>query len=235
MAKREAMVELKRKACALEAVKMIDDHMVIGLGAGRNVERLIQEISQLLARGYSLRFVTSSMTTELQCRRLGFQLVPMHSIDHVDITFDGCGEIDHTLNASKAGGGIHTMEKILASLSKQYVILAERSKWVDAFTCPHAVSIEVVTEAVNYVMQCVRVLGGNPTIRYSTSSDGYSFTPHGNVVIDIVFAQIEDINHLNDQLLNLVGVVETSLFLGQVTRAILATDANHILTINRRE
>jgi ribose 5-phosphate isomerase A len=228
------MAEQKIKACALEAVKMIKDHMVIGLGAGRSIERLIQEISQLLARGYSLRFVTSSTTTELQCRRLGFHLIPMQSIDFVDITFDGCGEIDHELNASKGGGGIHTMEKILASISRQYVILADRSKWVEAFTCPHSISLEVVAQASNHVMQYVTSLGGKPSIRNSVNSDGYVYTPHGNILIDVVYDQIKDIKHLHQQLINLVGVVETSLFLNQVTMAIFATDADHTLKIHRR-
>jgi ribose 5-phosphate isomerase A len=83
-------------------------------------------------------------------------------------------------------------------------------------------------------MQYVMSLGGKPSIRNSVNSDGYVYTPHGNILIDVVYDQIKDIKHLHQQLINLVGVVETSLFLNQVTMAIFATDADHTLKIHRR-
>lgn len=62
------------------------------------------------------------------CLKHQLCVVPTWSVDHVDIAFDGCDEVDLRLNALKSGGAIHTKEKIIASMANDYVLLVDESK-----------------------------------------------------------------------------------------------------------
>jgi len=45
----------------------------------------------------------------------------------IDIDIDGADEVDEHLNLIKGGGGCLTQEKIVASCSKQFVVIADHT------------------------------------------------------------------------------------------------------------
>ena len=110
---------MKRK-CALEALKYIQDGMIIGLGGGSTVAYLVEYLSQ---EKKDIQVVTPSYQTAQLCLQYQLPLLPTWSVDNIDIAFDGCDEVDLKLNALKSGGAIHTKEKIIAAMAKQYLSL----------------------------------------------------------------------------------------------------------------
>ncbi len=212
-----------RILCAKEAIKYIQDNSIIGLGAGRNIEVLINIISKEMKNGLKIRAVTPSLNTKILCFEKEIEVVDTYLVDEVGVAFDGCGAVDKNLYASKSGGGIHTKEKLIASMAREYILLLDEGKFTD--TLIPQFSLEVVKDSLSYVKKCIKNAGGVPTVRSSSIKDSYTITDDGNFLIDVRFNSDKDLKELNDYLNSISGVIATSLFTKEVTKLIIAGDS----------
>ena len=73
---------------------------------------------------------------------------PIAAFKSIDIYFDGCDQLDSELNALKIGGGIHTQEKLLASMANEFILIGDESKLVQNFDNRFPVVIELLPQAV---------------------------------------------------------------------------------------
>lgn len=126
-------VMIMKKKCALYASKLVKDGMVVGLGGGSTISYLIDYV-----KDKDIKVVSPSSKTVLLAQKMGLTVLNTQYVDHVDIAFDGCDEVDSHLNALKSGGGIHTQEKIIASMADEYIVLVDESKFHEtlAFKVP---------------------------------------------------------------------------------------------------
>lgn len=208
-----------KQKCAEEAFKLVKDGTVIGLGGGGTVSILVGLIAQA---GLSVRVVTPSTRTAALCAEHGLPVLPTWTVDAIDIAFDGCDELDGSLNALKSCGGIHTNEKIVASLANEYVLLADESKVFAALPFTHPVVLEVIPEAKALVEKRVQAFGGAAAYRVSGAKDGFTVTDHGNYLLDMQIAPPDDLAAFHEVLLHIPGVVDTSLFYRVAARALVA-------------
>lgn len=211
-----------RKLCAKEAMNYIQNNSIIGLGAGRNIEFLIEYVSEEIKNGLKLKVVTPSYNTKKLCVEKGIEVLETYFVDEIDVAFDGCGEVDTNFYASKSGGGVHTKEKLIAAMAKDYILLIDEGKFTDALSCKYPVSLEVIKDSLSYVIKSVEKIGGVPTVRRNGIKDGYIITDDGNFLIDVQFDSVKDFKELNDYLNNIDGVIGTALFTKEVTRIIIA-------------
>ena len=107
-------------------------------------------------------------------------------------------------------------------MAKEYILLIDEQKLTKELSSKHIVSLEVVKDSLGYVSKMVKNLGGEPTVRTTNNKDGYLITDNGNFILDIKFENIRDFKKLNDDLNNIVGVIETSIFTKEVTKLIVA-------------
>lgn len=209
-----------KKRCAKEALKYIKDNSIIGLGGGSTISYLVSFIKEA---GLNVKVVTPSFNTASLCAKNGIEILPTWSVSSIDIAFDGCDEVDENLNALKSGGGIHTKEKIIAKMAKEYVLLVDESKVVKSldFKCP--VVLEIIPESKSYVEKIVESLGGKPSMRTSSTKDGVTISDYGMLLMDVSFnkEKVKSIMDLNRQLKEIVGVIDTSLFYNIATGAIV--------------
>ena len=115
-----------KKRSAKAALELIEDGMVVGLGGGETIGYLVDYLSE---SHKDVKVVTPSFVTEQACVKAGLNLLPLWSVNHVDLSFDGCDEVDQNMNALKSGGAIHTREKLIASMSDRYILLIDESKY----------------------------------------------------------------------------------------------------------
>ena len=118
---------------------------------------------------------------------------------------DGADEINAGLHMVKGGGGALTREKIVASVAKVFVCIADESKLVDTlgkFPLP----IEVLPIAREAVSRIASGLGGQPLVRAGFVTD------NGNQIIDVSGLRITDAVALEQTLNNVPGVVTNGLF-----------------------
>ncbi len=214
-----------RKLCALEAMNHIHDNAIIGLGAGRNIECLIDYLSEAIKKGLVVRIVTPSTSTKELCVNKGIEVMETYLVDEIDVAFDGCGEVDEAFYASKSGGGIHTKEKLIAAMSRDYILLIDEEKFSNSLSCKYPVALEVIKDSLEYVRKSVKKIGGLPVVRKSNTKDGYTITDDGNLLIDIKFSTVENWVNLNNDLNSIAGVIGTSLFTKEVTKLIIANDS----------
>lgn len=210
-----------KKRCALRALELIEDGMTIGLGGGSTISFLITFIRDTQR---DVKIVTPSYATAALCSEAGLTVVPTHLISQIDLAFDGCDEVDQSLNALKSGGAIHTKEKIIASLAKEYILLVDETKVFQSLRFNVPVALEVIPEARLYVANEVKKLGAEVVERNSSAKDGITMSDNGNLIMDAYFKPTPKLKGLNTQLKQIVGVVETSLFYQIATKMIVATE-----------
>ena len=132
--------------------------------------------------------------------------------------------MDSDLNALKSGGGIHTKEKIIASMAEDYILLVDESKVVDKLDFKYPVVLEIFKESKSYVENAIKKLNGVPTLRSSGAKDGFTISDNGLLLMDVKFENVNDIEMLNRKLNEIVGVVDTSLFYNIATKAIVVSE-----------
>jgi len=211
-----------KKICAKEAMKYIKNGMIIGLGGGRSIAYLIEYIKE--DTNLKVKVVTPSTKTKMLCIENELEVLHTCSVDKIDVAFDGCDQVDKDLNALKSGGGIHTKEKLIASMAEQYILLVDETKVEKALTFKAPVVLEILEDSLKYVERKVLELGGKSIIRSSDIKDGFTISDNGNLLMNVTFNEVMDIYELNNSLINICGVIETSLFTNVITKAIIASE-----------
>ena len=209
---------------AKEALKLIRPGSTIGFGAGSTMANLIGLIKGNEALAASLITLTSSFTTRRLLLQEGFAVREMGWVDRVDLYFDGCDQFDRRLSALKSGGGVHTTEKVLASMADEFIIVGDYAKRVERLEPTYPLVLEVIPEALAYVSDRVQRFF-NPVrseLRLSNKKDGAVITERGNFLIDCWFDPFPEPAVINDRMAGIPGVLEHSLFYNLAQRAIVA-------------
>jgi len=124
----------------------------------------------------------------------------------VTIYVDGADETNPHLELIKGGGAALTREKITAAVAKEFLCIADGSKWVDnlgEFPLP----VEVIPMARSHVARELVKLGGDPVYREGVITD------NGNVIIDVHHLHpISPARILEEKINNITGVVTNGLF-----------------------
>jgi|SRR6218665_721995 len=210
-----------KKEAALAALPMIRPGMVIGLGAGATIAWLAEGIAADRELASSLTLVSSSADTIRLLREYELAVADAGQLDKIDLYFDGCDQVDANLNAFKSGAGIHAIEKVLAFMARQFIILADSAKFTDRLDTVHPLTIEVLHEATAMVIRIVKERF--PPVNVSVREKGGDpvLTDRKNLLLDLYFEVLPPLEQL-DQLKMLPGVVDHSLFYGIASGGIIA-------------
>jgi ribose 5-phosphate isomerase A len=207
-------IEKEKKNAALEAVKHVKDGFIVGLGSGSTAAYAIEEIGNRI-KNEALRVlgVPTSYQTLLLAVKHRIQITTLEEHPALDLTIDGADQIDEELNLIKGMGRALVREKIVASASKKFVIVADEKKKVKVLgENNHPVPIEALLFAVPVLMQKIKEIGGKPNLREGIKKVGPVITDNGNVVIDVNFGLINNPLKMEHEIKGFPGVVEVGLF-----------------------
>lgn len=218
---KSAQDQLKLEA-ARRAVELVQSGMTVGLGSGSTATLWIKLLGEKVRdHGLKIRAIASSPDSEALGRSYGIQFVTFEECPQLDLTVDGADEIAPGLALIKGGGGKLLREKIVASASDRFVIVADESKIVEvlgSFPLP----VEVIPIAVPLVRPALHDLGFLAA-EIRRNHDGSSYiTDQGNLLLDCSGMRINDPESIAAELDRIVGVVEHGLFLGMANLAIIA-------------
>lgn len=217
-------LEDAKKRAAIESVKHVKNGQVIGLGSGSTTAYAITEIGELIRRNkWRVLGVPTSHQAFLLAANCGIQVTTLDEHPGLDIAIDGADQIDPDLNMIKGMGGALAREKVVASASKQNIIVADETKLVKQLGVNHPVPVEVLPFAATTVMQKVKGLGAKPILRIGTGKVGPVVTDNGNFILDVWMKKIGDPKKLDAQLKSIAGVIETGLFVGVADLVYVAT------------
>jgi ribose 5-phosphate isomerase A len=208
-------VEKAKKNAALKAAEHIKDGQVIGLGSGSTVAYAVEEIGR---RINFEKIKVSAVPTSYQAFTLavkhGIKTTTLEEHSTLDLTIDGADQVDENLNLIKGMGGALTREKIVASASKNLIIIADYRKKAKVLgENNQPLPVEVLPFATPYVTAKIREINGKPCLREGKGKVGPVVTDNGNFIIDVDFGPIKKPEKLERALKAIPGVVETGLFI----------------------
>ncbi|MDC0388136.1 ribose 5-phosphate isomerase A [Nitrosopumilus sp.] len=199
------------EALSSDALKLIKNNQVIGLGSGRAATSLVKSLAKLIKlKNYNIKGIPTSLQIKLVAEKAGIELIQSDQVNHIDIVFDGADQIDSEKYVIKGGGGALLRENILFSLANKVVVMADKTKFVKNFT--RTVPIEIHPLARNAIINSIKKLGGESKIR--SLDRGYPFfTENGNIILDCDFGTIKNPKILTQKIKLIPGVLESGIFL----------------------
>lgn len=217
--------ELKQavaKAAVDYTLTRINDDSIIGIGTGSTANCFIDALAE-----HQTKFRATVASSEASADRLrehGIEVMDLNSAGELDIYIDGADETNPRLELIKGGGAALTREKIVAAASKEFVCIADGSKWVDTlgeFPLP----VEVIPMARSYVARELVKLGADPVYREGVVTD------NGNVILDLYNFRIPTPRKIEEQINAIVGVVTNGLFALRPADLLLLGTADGVKTI----
>jgi ribose 5-phosphate isomerase A len=208
-----------KQLAAEKAVSFLDNGMTIGLGTGSTAYWAIEKIGEKVKKeGWDIKAIATSVVSEEQARGLGIPIFDFSSIKSIDITIDGADEVDPKLQLIKGGGGALLREKIVATNSKQMIVVADESKWVETlgkFPLP----VEVVHFGWERTFDKLQMLGCEAKRRMKGTTP--YLTDNGNYIVDCAFGEIKDPPLLQELVNAITGVVDNGLFIHIASKLVL--------------
>jgi ribose 5-phosphate isomerase A len=210
----------EKEAAARASLRFVKDGHVVGLGTGSTAAYFIKLLGEEVKKGLRVRGIPTSIRSRELALSLGIPLITLDDCQEIDVTVDGADEVDPQLRLIKGGGGALLREKIVASATRQMVVVADASKQVQRlgkFPLP----VEVIRFAQALVAKRIVAMGAEVQQRRDTAGNAY-LTDENNYILDCRFGEIRDPNRLARELSEMPGVVEHGLFIGMASVALLA-------------
>lgn len=210
----------EKEAAARASLQFVQDGQVVGLGTGSTAAYFIKLLGEKVKKGFRVRGIPTSVRSRDLAESLGIPLTTLDECQEIAVTVDGADEVDPQLRLIKGGGGALLREKIVASATRQLVIVADASKQVQKlgkFPLP----VEVIRFSQALVAKRIAALGADVQLRVDGAGQPY-ITDENNHILDCRFGEIADADSLARQLSDMPGVVEHGLFIGMASVVLFA-------------
>lgn len=219
-------LDQEKQLAARAAVQLVESGSIVGLGSGSTATCAIRFLGERVRQGLKIVGIPTSQKTKQLAEQLGIPLSTLEEQAQIDIDIDGADEIDPNLNLIKGGGGALLREKIIASASRRFIVIAESTKQVShlgKFPLP----VEVIPFAEPVIRPRIEALGAQVKLR-RYAYDNPFVTDEGHHILDCSFGQIASPAALSQQLHSIPGVVEHGLFIGMAEMAFIGKDSTVI-------
>jgi len=220
--------ELKRavaKAAFDYVSRKLTPDAVIGVGTGSTANYFIEELGRI--RHDINATVASSEETARRLKALGIPVLDLNAVGEVTVYVDGADEANEHLQLIKGGGAALTREKIVAAVAREFVCIADESKWVGVlgkFPLP----VEVIPMARSHVGRQMVKLGGDPVYREGVVTD------NGNIILDVHNLEILEPRKLETELNQIAGVVTNGLFALRPADVLLLATKDGVKTVKAK-
>jgi ribose 5-phosphate isomerase A len=211
-----------REAAARAAVDRIEEGMVLGLGSGRAVWRVIELIGERWPGGRPpIRSAFASEATRERAAEVGIEPVELDGTVRLELAIDGADEVDPRLDLIKGGGAALLREKIVVTAAERFLVVAESRKRVERLGSTFKLPVEVVRFGWRDTRR--RLLDLVPSADLRVEDDAPKVTDEAHYLLDCKLPAEGDLRALGEALKATVGVVEHGLFVGLASEALLGT------------
>jgi ribose 5-phosphate isomerase A len=212
--------EDEKRLAARAGLAFIREGNVVGLGSGSTADYAIRQLGERVRSGLKIVGIPASFRSRDLAAEQGIPVATLDDYQEIDVTIDGADEISPGLDLIKGGGGALLMEKIIASISKQFVVIADHTKQVPLLgNAP--VPVEVIPQAQAMLAKKFTAMGAFVQLRQYTFGNPY-ITEEGHQILDCLFSEISDPKALALKLDSIPGVVEHGLFIGMAHVVLIA-------------
>jgi ribose 5-phosphate isomerase A len=222
--------DTEKQAAALASIPFVHDGDIVGLGSGSTAAYAIRLLGERVKAGLDIRGVPTSVAAQRLAESCGIPLTTLDEVQQIDVDIDGADEFDPQLQLIKGGGGALLREKIVASVARKFVLVADSGKQVKvlgAFPLP----VEVIPFAQTVITRSIAALGAKVSLRTTTAGTPY-VTDEGHHILDCHFGQIPNPPALARTLSDMPGVVEHGLFIG-MANVVLVGKGTEVIELRR--
>ena len=214
--------DISKTNAAKEAVKLIKNGMVVGLGTGSTAKIAVDLIGKKLSDNFKIIGMPTSVKTEEQAKNLGINLIDIDRAETIDIAIDGADEVAPDLSLIKGLGGALLREKKVEKKAKELIIIIDESKIVERLGVGF-LPVEVSMENHDQTKKELTELGCTAELREEDNSLPF-VTDNHNYIYDCKFENgIENPRELDRELLEIGGVIDTGLFIDMASKVIIGT------------
>jgi ribose 5-phosphate isomerase A len=207
-----------KQAAAQKALELVQDGMLVGLGTGSTAQFFTEGLGRMVGEGMKVRGVPTSRATAELAASVGIPIVT-ELIGPIDLAVDGADEVDPALNLIKGRGGALFREKLVATVSKRFVVVVDESKLVKQLGVG-VLPVEVLPFLWRSTAERLAALGVSLVVRGGEETP-YT-TDNGNLILDVtVDGGIKDPAAFGDELKKITGVVEHGLFVDMTDTVIV--------------
>ena len=241
-----------KTAAARAAVEIVvtlrDGGLIVGLGSGSTAELFVKELASSSSASSSskklaMTVVPTSKRTGALAASLGITNTKNpNELENgiIDIAVDGADQVDPEFNLVKGFGGALFLEKLVARLAREFVIIVDERKLVKKLgpTLP----VEIVPVALKSVTRHLERLGARncklrtrtATTTTTTTGDGAPFvTDTGNLIVDADFDSVNA--DLARRIKQVTGVLETGFFDGELVNLVIVGKCDGTVEVLERK
>jgi ribose 5-phosphate isomerase A len=212
-----------KQTAAAAAAELVTDGMLVGLGTGSTASFAIRRLGERFRDGLRFTGVPTSVASAELARSFGIPLLESPTATPIDLTIDGADEIGEAdLSLIKGMGGALLREKIVAVTSRKLVIVADETKLLPQLNGRAPIPVEVVSFGWESTRVRLAALGCRPVLKRDAEGEPFR-TDGGNLIMNCKFETLGDPAAVERALSMVVGVVESGLFLGLATTALVAS------------
>lgn len=211
-----------KELVAFTALEYIKNNSIIGLGTGSTANIFIEMLAdRVKSDSLDISVVASSVISQQKAEDVGLNYVSLDQITEIDLYVDGADEITNNLEILKGRGFDLIREKLLAKISKQFIVIGDNSKIVSKIGQNYPIPIEITPIAWKITKNLIEKIAKKCIVRGNMEKNAFAITSYGNFVLDCEFLYT-DLNILEKEIANTPGVFEHGLFLNMSKLAIIA-------------
>lgn len=212
-------LEIAKEKAGRFAADFVQEDMLVGLGTGSTAAYFIARLSERCRQGLKIHAVATSTRSMQQALACGIPMVDIGAITTLDLTVDGADEVDSHKRMIKGGGGALLREKIVASMSRELVVIVDESKVVTRLgECP--LPVEIIPFGYRATLYKLEQLGYTGTLR--TSERQLFLTDNSNLIYDVRFPQgCRDPERDHERIRSIPGVIDTGFFFNMAGRVVV--------------
>ncbi|EQD26970.1 Ribose 5-phosphate isomerase [mine drainage metagenome] len=214
-------VEKAKRLAAEAALSMVQNVRYLGVGTGSTARYFIEGLAKIQDQFDGA--VASSEQTSALLRQAGIPVLDLNETGDIDLYVDGTDAFDPHFRLIKGHGGALTREKILATASRRFIVIADESKRFDRLGDSVSVPVEVIPFARSYVARQIVRMGGTPALRERYLTD------NGNQILDVLSLPLADPSQMEHELQCIPGVVETGIFAERLPDLILMATSSFVV------
>lgn len=210
--------EIKKKV-GYKAAELIENNMRVGLGTGSTAFYFIERLIQRCHQGLKVKVVASSQQSFIQAKQGGLNFLDIDKISSLHLTVDGADQIDPKNRMIKGAGGAHVREKIIASMSREMLVIVDESKKVKELG-KIKVPVEILPFAAAATIHHIQQAGYRGLLRMNADQTLY-ITDNQNYLFDVYFPGfISSPEQEHQKLIQIPGVIDTGFFFNLAKRVI---------------
>lgn len=222
-----------KQAIGFKAAQLIENNMLVGLGTGSTAKWFIEALGKRCQEeGLKIEAIATSRASEILALEKKIPLLDVSKNTFLDITIDGADEIDPQFRLIKGGGGALFREKIIATSSKEMVVIVDESKWVNNLG-HFGLPIEILPFWSKSTIKKIENKGYRGTLRKLSDQTPYLSDNH-NYIFDIHFDNLcVNPEKTYDELRSIIGVIEIGFFFDIAKKAIVGYKDGNIKILSK--